>query len=93
MKFDKTKYQDLQFNDFKWIHWETGIHFFQREESKLYKYNHSTEEQLTIGDIEFMTLNGWTLSQEMRRKTTSKFISDERKIKKERLKSQDARTA
>ena len=72
MKFDKTKYQDLQFNDFKWIHWETGIHFFQREESKLYS---------------------WTLSQEMRRKTTSKFISDERKIKKERLKSQDARTA
>ena len=86
MKFDKTKYQDLQFNDFKWIYWDRGLHCFQKKESNGFSILHCSEEQIANGDLEYMTLHGLTLSLEMRRKTQNNFISDERKAKKERQK-------
>ncbi len=85
MKFDKTKYQDLQFNDFKWIYWDRGLHCFQKKESNGFSILHCSEEQIANGDLEYMTLHGITLSKERQNQVRSEFSKKQYHARKEKL--------
>lgn len=60
----KTNHKDLEFNGYKCYYFEKGIYSFQKQVGKNYSGIECTEEQLTNGDIEFMTTHGWTISNE-----------------------------
>ena len=53
-------------NGFRWFSHYKGVHDFTKRSEGSYSYAHiqCTEDQLTNGDIEFMTEHGWTLSKE-----------------------------
>ena len=60
-------------NGYEWFDFDRGIHSFQKKTEKGWLLIECSEEQLHDGDIEFMTLHGWTLSKERKRKIIKKF--------------------
>jgi len=59
MKHPKSYYKNLpDYNGYKWIGFEKGKHIFSKKESKGYATIKATEEDLTNGNIEFMTEHG-----------------------------------
>lgn len=59
---DTEKYRDLSYNGYKWVGVEDGIHTFSKQSGNGFYVIECTEEQLSNGDIEFMTERGITLS-------------------------------
>ena len=66
--------KNLSFNGYTCYYHHNGIYSFQKKVDKGYSQIECTEEQLTNGDIEFMTLHGWTLSSERRRNEIRKYL-------------------
>ncbi len=59
---DTEKYRNLSYNGYKWVGVEDGIHTFSKQSGNGFYVIECTEEQLSNGDIEFMTERGITLS-------------------------------
>lgn len=72
---NNVKYSGLTFNGFVWFNHYQGVHSFQKKSDDGYKWEliQCTEEQLTNGDIEFMTQNGLTLSKEKQKQAHKKY--------------------
>ena len=66
MTFDKSKYIKLTFNGYSWCMFNKGIHTFSKKVAGGYASVECSEEQLTNGDIEFMTENGITIDHELK---------------------------
>ena len=66
-------------NGYTWSFFENGIHTFTRKEGDKHSCVECTEGQLSNGDIEFMTKNGWTLSLERKRKEIRRYKNGKKK--------------
>jgi len=73
--FDVEKYIGLEFNGYKWFSHHKGVHSFQKRSDDGHRWMliQCTEDQLSNGDADFMTKNGWTLSKEQQRAENKKF--------------------
>jgi hypothetical protein len=61
------KHAGLIVNGYRWAYFEKGVHAFQKAEGKGWSLIECSEEQLHNEDIEFMTENGLTLNQKMKK--------------------------
>jgi hypothetical protein len=66
--------KNLSFNGYTCFCHSHGIYSFKKKDNGGYWEIECTEEQLSNGDIEFMTENGITLSAERKRNEVRKYL-------------------
>ena len=64
-RFDKRKYENLDFNGYKWHKFKDGVHTFRKQiEPLIWSVIDCTEDDINDGAIEYMANIGLTLNKE-----------------------------